>query len=439
MRKVIIILCMLACIAIPLAAQGSKSVDKPVADASKPKRSVVYLTVFSPQQNAYIAMENVVRKYQAEVNPNFSMDMQYIPDRPAYLQKLKILTASNDMPDMFNMDTDPYANTLFNQGMVMDLAPVLTELGVRELYQEAPLSWGRTIEGVQIGLPIDCSIEFFWYNKRMFADAGVMPPKTFAEFLQVCEALAAKGYTPISVSGKEAWPLMRYLMMITYRYGGNQFLIDFARGKQKMSGEIGMMAAEFLATLGKRGYFQKGFASADYTEGVSTFLGGKAAMHYQGTWELNNFQNDNLNEVMRDNIGHFWIPSVDAGKNVGTVNFAAGSSTPISFSKAKFDDELKRFIGFMARNWNDALAGMSFSAMKGGALPNDTALTQMVAEEMAASNGSINLYDIELDPATNELLGKEIVSLVLGTITPAEFARRIDASIAENAPDYFGK
>ena len=46
----------------------------------------------------------------------------------------------------------------------------------------------------------------FWYNKQMFNDAGVTPPETFDEFLDVCKKLKEVGHTPIAVCGVDGWP-----------------------------------------------------------------------------------------------------------------------------------------------------------------------------------------------------------------------------------------
>lgn len=400
-------------------------------------KNVVYLTCITPQQSGYISMQRVVQKYQKEVNPNFKMDIQYIADKPAYLQKVKTLIASNEAPDMFNIDTDPYANALLKQGILKNLNPVMKEYQLKEVFLPAPLSWGRTSNGVQIALPIDYSIEVFWYNKKMFADAGVTPPKTFAEFLDVCAKLQAKNYTPISISGKEQWTILRYLLFLTYRYGDNKFLLDLARGKQKMSGRIGMQAAQFVSDLGTKGYFQPGFASTDYTGALNYFLGGKAAMYYMGTWDLPFFQDDKLNEKMKGNVDYFALPSVNKGRPVGKVNFAAMTTMPIGFAADKFDQETKEFINFYAHNIGEASDGMAFSCNTSGKLPNNAELTKKIAKDMKTSTGSIKLFDIELDPVTNALIGKEAVSLALGNITPKEFAARVDASIQENAPNFF--
>ena len=412
------------------------------AEALAPvEKHVTYLTVFTPQQVSYQIMETIVEKYQKEVNPGFTMDIQYIADRPAYLQKLKTLVASNEMPDMFNIDAEPYATILMKEGYLKDIGPTLEAKGLNDVFLAAPLAWACLPSGIQYGVPVDYSIELFWYNKGMFEQAGAKIPVTFDEFLQTCQTLKDAGFTPISVSGKEAWPPLRYLDFATYRYGDNQFLFDLAQGKQKMNSEIGLRAANFLKDLGTKGYFETGFASMDYTGALNYFLGGNAAIHYNGTWELEFLQaaNEEDGGIMQDNIGFFVMPHVNEGDiEVGGVDYAANSSTPIGFAADQYDEEMERFIDFYARNMSEAAAGRAFSCAVGGECPFDSDLAREVFALMQNSKGAMNLYDVELDPATNELIGKEAVSLALGDITPEEFAGRVDESIAENAPDFFG-
>ncbi len=408
------------------------------SESNQPEKKMTYVTCITPQQSGYIAMENIVKMYQEQVNPNFSMDIQYIADKPAYLQKIKTLVASNETPDMFNLDTDPYAIKLLDQGIVVDLNDTLDKYGLRDVFLAAPLGWGTTKDDRQVALPLDFSIEVFWYNKQMFEDANVSIPKTHAEFLEACEKLKNAGYTPIAVSGKDNWEILRYLLMITYRYGENDFLYDLAQGKQKMESEIGKKAATFVQELGTQ-YFQSGFASTDYTGASNYFTGGNAAMYYMGTWDLPFMQDDQLSEDMKGNIGYFLLPTIEEGEPVGKSNFISNSSMPVAFGADKFDEETERFIEFYAKNISEAIDGLAFSPAVNGTLPNETDLTKSIYEDMQNSTGSIKLFDIELDPATNELIGKEVVSLALGDITVDEFCKRVDASIAENASSYFSE
>lgn len=419
-------------------AQEEKQTAQAQTGSGQPEKKMTYITCITPQQSGYISMENIVKMYQEQVNPNFSMEIQYIADKPAYLQKIKTLVASNEAPDLFNLDTDPYAIKLLDQGIVVDLNETLDKYGLKDVFLPAPLGWGTTKDGRQVAMPIDFSIEVFWYNKKMFEDAGVSVPKTHSEFLEVCEKLKNAGYTPISVSGKDNWEILRYLLMITYRYGENDFLYDLAQGKQKMDSEIGRKAAAFVQELGTK-YFQSGFASTDYTGASNYFTGGGAAMYYIGTWDLPFMQDDQLSEEMKGNIGYFLLPDVDEGEAVGKSNFISNSTMPIAFGADKFDEETERFIAFYAKNISEATSGLAFSPAVNGTLPNETELTKAIYEDMQHSTGSIKLFDIELDPATNELIGKEIVSLALGDITVDEFCSRVDASIAENAAAYFSE
>lgn len=408
-------------------------------DSDQPEKNMTYITCITPEQSGYKSMESIVKMYQEEVNPNFSMDIQYIADKPSYLQKIKTLVASNEAPDLFNLDTDPYAIKLLDQGIIIDLNDVLDKDGLKDEYLAAPLNWGTTKDGRQIGLPIDFNIEVFWYNKQMFEDAQVTPPTTFSEFLDTCEALKEAGYTPISVSGKDNWQILRYLLMITYRYADNDFLYNLAQGDQKMNSEIGRKAAEFVQELGTQ-YFQSGFASTDYTGASDYFTGGNAAMYYQGTWDLQFMENDQLSDDMKDNVGYFLLPTVEEGETaVGISNFVSNSTMPIAFSADKFDSETERFIEFYTTHMNEATKGLSYSPTKGGSIPNDTELARSIQEDMDQSTGSIRLFDIELDPATNELIGKEVVSLALGDITVEEFCDRVDQSVEQNAPSYFSE
>lgn len=438
MKKMLAVLISAVCTFTSLGAVTCQAAEETAAE-EHPAKDVTYLTVFSPEQTCYQNMEDIVKKYQEEVNPNFNMDIQYVPDRAAYLQKLKILISSNEVPDMWNIDTDPYAISLLEEGYVQELTPTIEKYNLQDVFQEAPLAWGRTRDGDQIGIPNDFQIEVFWYNTELFKEAGVEPPETWDEFMTVCETLKSKGIVPLATSGVEAPVLLRLPLLIMYRYGGNDFLLNLAQGKEKMTGEIGMKAAQFLADLGTKGYFQESFASDDAATSRDYFLSGKAAMYFIGTSDFSKFISDDLSEDVKGKIDYFKIPKVNEGETqLGDLDFISNSSTPIGFSAQSFDEEMESFINFYANNIGEVSKGRSFPCVKNGEAPADDPLAEKVVADMAEAKGVINLPDLELDPTTNELFGSEAVSLCLGAITPEEFANEIDESIAENAPDYFG-
>src|SRR4029078_2804480 len=62
------------------------------------------------------------------------------------------------------------------------------------------------VGGKQYGIPYNFGLVGFWYNKDLFADAGISaPPATYAELLDDVGKLQAKGITPITVGAGDKW------------------------------------------------------------------------------------------------------------------------------------------------------------------------------------------------------------------------------------------
>ncbi|MEI3194458.1 MAG: hypothetical protein V8S54_00820 [Lachnospiraceae bacterium] len=81
--------------------------------------------------------------------------------------------------------------------------------------------------------------------------------------------------------------------------------------------------------------------------------------------------------------------------------------------------------------------GGLFSPIKGYDAPNDTELTKKVENDINSEVGAVRLMDVDTDPATNEVLNKEVVSLATGDITVEDFCDRMDEAIQENASEYY--
>lgn len=74
-----------------------------------------------------------------------------------------------------------------------DVAP-----SARELYR---------VDGKQYGVAYELGMVGFWYNKELFAKAGVKDtPETWGELLAVVRQLKAAGVVPIALGGAEKWP-----------------------------------------------------------------------------------------------------------------------------------------------------------------------------------------------------------------------------------------
>ena len=62
----------------------------------------------------------------------------------------------------------------------------------------------------------------FWYNTAQFQQAGVTPPKTWADFLKDCQTLSDAGITPVSVGGADGWTLTDWFENVYLSQAGPQ-------------------------------------------------------------------------------------------------------------------------------------------------------------------------------------------------------------------------
>jgi ABC-type glycerol-3-phosphate transport system substrate-binding protein len=125
-----------------------------------------------------------------------------------------------------------------------------------------------------------------FYNKDMFEKAGITElPKTWDEFEVVCEKLKQAGFTPLLAAGDWSTTLTFSILTGPEIFGKNpNWYADRNAGKTSYTDENWLEVAGRFHNLAKKGYFNEGALSIDYTQMEQEFLKGKAAMYPMGSW-----------------------------------------------------------------------------------------------------------------------------------------------------------
>jgi multiple sugar transport system substrate-binding protein len=152
-----------------------------------------------------------------------------------------------------------------------------------ELDQLPPDQAAETFwNGKQWGWPYYQLGTIFAYNKKMFAEAGAdpnNPPKTWDEFIDVCQKLKDKGYTPIGFGAKD-----EYLggWLVSYfgqqNWDSNKDLIKMLKGETKASDPKNMEWLRKVEELKQKGFVNEDVLSLDLYQGQDLFAAGKVAM-----------------------------------------------------------------------------------------------------------------------------------------------------------------
>lgn len=383
-------------------------------------------------------MEKIADEYAAE-HPGFALNLITTPDRPSYIQKYETLAAANKLPELFDTDATPFAQKLAGQGRMVDVDLLLEDLGLSDEYREAAVNYQRFDDGSLYMVPFEFQLEFFWYNTALFDDAGVTVPATLDDFPQMCEALRAKGITPIALDGQDQWPLERYMAYYPFRMAGPEYIQDLKNGDASFADPAGRAAAEWLYSLGQAGCFQEGFSSTGYADAQALFTSGRAAVYNIGTWELGNLATDSLDAAVRDDVDYFTLPTID-GAVTADNEYVTPSGIGMAVNAQTYDPLVRDFLAFALDRYPElyaATGALSPTTNVETTIPdNATDLYSRAVTEADNVGPKIAMpWDTQLDPATNTRLQQELTLLVQGDITPDEFITTMDASLAENLDD----
>lgn len=383
-------------------------------------------------------MEQIADEYAAE-HPGFALNLITTPDRPSYIQKYETLAAANKLPELFDTDATPFAQKLAEQGRMVDVDLLLEDLGLSDEYREAAVNYQRFDDGSLYMVPFEFQLEFFWYNSALFEDAGVTVPATLDDFPQMCEALRAEGITPIALDGQDQWPLERYMAYYPFRMAGPEYIQDLKNGDASFADPAGRAAAEWLYSLGQAGCFQEGFSSTGYADAQALFTSGRAAVYNIGTWELGNLATDSLDAAVRDDVDYFTLPTID-GAVTEDNEYVTPSGIGMAVNAQTYDPLVRDFLAFALERYPElyaATGALSPTTNVETTIPgNATELYSRAVTEADNVGPKIAMpWDTQLDPATNTRLQQELTLLVQGDITPDEFIKTMDASLAENIDD----
>lgn len=142
-----------------------------------------------------------------------------------------------------------------------------------------------------------------WYNKKVFDEAGLQPPKTIDEFYTVAEALKAKGITPLAVGGKDKFETPHLFESILLATFGPQ---DYTNLFQDPTAFADPRMGTAIETLSRMlSYANTDRSSLSWADAAQLVLDGKAGMTIMGDWAHGYF----LSKGATPNVEYGYAPA----------------------------------------------------------------------------------------------------------------------------------
>ena len=410
-----------------LTAAMASSIFGVTVNAAERELNINWLSSRSASESAILAIQDIAKQYQEE-NPDldFNFEIENISDRTAYLQKLKILAASDELPEWFDSDPDTWFADIVADGKAYSFEDLYKELGMYDQIFPISKEYARLSDGSLNLMTLQCNTEYFFYNKDLFEQAGITEaPKTFDELLADCKLLQDQEIIPIAMGGD--WPILRYFAQVPFRLTGNEYIENAVSGEGSFGEEAGLKGAQFMQDIAQ--YFQEGWSSADYDTMNDLFASGQAAIMYNGTWALD--QADMIGEDgnIKDNMGYFTMPTYSDADVTTATDFFANSGIGTAIRTDAVDDEMKAWIKYLLEHFADA--SLSYDQLP-SVMPDEETMQslpkvyQQIIEDVSNVKEYAKCWDVVIDSALVEPLEKETVILALGQETPEEWAANMD-------------
>ncbi|MBE5752172.1 MAG: extracellular solute-binding protein [Clostridiales bacterium] len=203
-----------------------------------------------------------------------------------YEQKLVGMQNEGSLPDIITFDA-PNCASYANSGLIYDISDL-----VPQDVQDDFLSLNK-YDGKLYGLPIQESSAGFFYNKNLFAQAGinvsgytVENPWTFAQFKDVCAKLKAINVTPVDMrlDATKDETATYLLYPFIYAAGGEFLSEDGYTAKGYFDSAATQNGFQFLKDLVSSGY-------TSYAIGATDFFDGKVGMYLSSGWTIPDLDN----------------------------------------------------------------------------------------------------------------------------------------------------
>ncbi|MBG0830735.1 extracellular solute-binding protein [Planomonospora sp. ID67723] len=363
------------------------------------------------------------KAYQAQ-HPNVTIKVTPM-ENDAFKSKMATVTTAASAPDIFSTWGGGVLKQQLDAGIVKDFGDV-NAIGK---FTSAALA-AYQIDGKTYGIPVDVGMVGFWYNKKLFAEAGVTePPATWPAFLDAVKKLKAAGITPIALAGKEKWPGHYYWTYLAMRMAGLDALKQAAT-THDFTGAGFVAAGRKLKELVDLEPFQKGFLNAAYStpDGQAATVGsGKAAMELMGQWAPS-VQKDAGGGIGED-LGFFPFPAVEGGQGAATEALGGGNGFAIGADAPAEAVDFLKFISQMDNHKKFVESGAGLPALAGGEEAIKDANLKTVATTLAGATGFQLYLDQAYPPAVGQEINDSVAGLIAGSKTPEEVA----AAITETA------
>jgi multiple sugar transport system substrate-binding protein len=390
---------------------------------------------------AWTAMLDAANKKLADKNIEIKISKVPAKDWSEYYTKIITQMAAGKAPDLGRV-AESYMPQLINKGQVLDITDAYDQLDKSQYFEKA-FQASSFKDGKYYGFPSGMYYMVMYYNKDMFAKAGLPEPskdwKNATSFEQIREYAKklTTGEGANKAYGFHAGPYMAFVGMYAKSNGGNN--VFDASGNPTMNDTISKGVYKWFDDLLR---VDKTMPTPTVTKVMSQadlFKAGRLAMIVDGSWDNGVFKT-----IDKFKVGIAAVPS-GLGQSYATTFVDAF----VAFKGTKHEKEAKEALkAIISKEGFDALSPTGYGGLPVVKETMQANLTKLVGaiygeDDMKAYIEGLdniipcpyNDYYQEADSKINATIDEWMLSKV----TSDQFADKVQDILVKTAADYAAK
>lgn len=230
---------------------------------------------------------------------------------------IKVMLDSGHPPDMFSYWAGARTETLVNLNYLASIDQVWMQANLDAIFPPS-VQKACTYHGHKYALPLTQHYAAFFYNKKLFQQHDIAPPKDWKAFLKACETLKQAGVTPIALGSREKWPAQFWFDYLLLRTAGPDFRHELMNGSKPYDDPRVIKAFTLWKELLDAGYFNAMPNLLDWAEAAKLVHSGQAGMTLMGTWIIGLFENQ-LHWKQEEDYDFFRFPIINKSTPLAAV------------------------------------------------------------------------------------------------------------------------
>ncbi|MGW4565484.1 N-acetylglucosamine/diacetylchitobiose ABC transporter substrate-binding protein [Streptomyces sp. NPDC004561] len=337
-------------------------------------------------------------------------------------------------------------DVLYKNNSLLDLTQVLDSPSVDDPGKKVrdTLIPGTLDPGIQEGKVVALNYIYtvwgMWYSGKLFKEKGWTPPKTWDDFLTICQDAKKQGIGGLAHQGKYPYYINVAIMDMIAKKGGVDAVkaIDNLDPKAFVGSDAAQAGIEAIYEVVEKGLLMPGTNGLTHTESQTRWNQYKAAFITCGSW----LENEQLKQTPTDFDMKFLPMPLLSGSKMPFEAIRAGSGEPfiIPAKAANLPGAQEFMRRMLSKEWATLFAkeANSLTILQDGVDPSvklrPGTQSTVEASKAAGSNTFRYLYpdwysemDTALQNASNELMAKRI--------QPKEWLKRCQAAVDKQAKD----